>query len=355
MGLPERGKKKHHSLKKSLRRHGDPWSTRRTKYCTLANTKGERMIVIYHPPYQGQRGRCTTARGRRQGAAAISAPEAEFSTKLWTGCLLQTKTSWDPRRFTSTSTRNVIAWDQHPKGHTPHTRDCALVANLANWAVRTREVHNVYGPTGTLHSPRTCSPEQLGLGKGTKCTALLWPYGVPKNLSVLDLGRALKAGLTSDSALTKHTGAWIVWTQEVQDDSGCGKPSEFHPRGALLTHASRICLQCPSFSTAQLSKWSMSNWLPVLPSVWGKLDTEETCKQKKPKWAKKGKPPRKWQVQHIKILKLMMRPCIWGVNTEIKDKYKPEQGTIWNWTDSTLLTSASEKFLDIFLLLSLFV
>ena len=36
------------------------------------------------------------------------------------------------------------------------------------------------------------------------------------------------------------------------------------------------------------------------------------------------------------------------------EKYKLEQGTIWNWTDPTLPTIAPEKFLDIFLQLSLF-
>ena len=30
------------------------------------------------------------------------------------------------------------------------------------------------------------------------------------------------------------------------------------------------------------------------------------------------------------------------------EKYKLEQGTIWNWTDPTLPSTAPEKFLDIF-------
>ena len=34
------------------------------------------------------------------------------------------------------------------------------------------------------------------------------------------------------------------------------------------------------------------------------------------------------------------------------EKYKPDQGTIWKWTDPTLPTTTPEKVLDIFLLLS---
>ena len=44
--------------------------------------KESKQFAIYHLPSQRQKGRCAAARGRRQGAAAISAPEAEFSTKL---------------------------------------------------------------------------------------------------------------------------------------------------------------------------------------------------------------------------------------------------------------------------------
>ena len=33
---------------------------------------------------------------------------------------------------------------------------------------------------------------------------------------------------------------------------------------------------------------------------------------------------------------------------DLEKKYKLEQGTIWNWTDPTLPSTAPEKFLDIF-------
>ena len=33
---------------------------------------------------------------------------------------------------------------------------------------------------------------------------------------------------------------------------------------------------------------------------------------------------------------------------DLEKKYKLEQGTIWNWTDPTLSSTAPEKFLDIF-------
>ena len=44
----------------------------------------------------------------------------------------------------------------------------------------------------------------------------------------------------------------------------------------------------------------------------------------------------------------------WKGPIDLEKKYKLEQGTIWNWTDSTPPSKAPEKFLDIFLLLSFF-
>ena len=38
---------------------------------------------------------------------------------------------------------------------------------------------------------------------------------------------------------------------------------------------------------------------------------------------------------------------------DLENKYKLEQGTIWNWIDSTLPTTGPEKFLDTVLLLPL--
>ena len=61
---------------------------------------------------------------------------------------------------------------------------------MRNGAARTKEVPKTHGPPGTGHLPSTQLSERLGLGKGTKHTAhlSLCPCGVPRNLSVLDLG-----------------------------------------------------------------------------------------------------------------------------------------------------------------------
>ena len=79
----------------------------------------------------------------------------------------------------------------------------------------------------------------------------LCPFGALGNLSSLDLGSAC------------HLGLW--------------KPPCVHPL-SVPTHASGTCLQCPSLSTAQLSKWAWINghFYPVV-SGW-RLDTEETSK-----------------------------------------------------------------------------
>ena len=60
------------------------------------------------------------------------------------------------------------------------------------------------------------------------------------------------------------------------------KPSVAQTLWALPTHTSYICLQCSSLPKAQLNKWAQID--DHLHLVWRlKLDTEETCKQRKPK------------------------------------------------------------------------
>ena len=59
--------------------------THRTKDCTLGNTKGESQLVFKDLPPWRQRGRCTTARDGKQGAASILAPETASPTQLWAG------------------------------------------------------------------------------------------------------------------------------------------------------------------------------------------------------------------------------------------------------------------------------
>ena len=38
----------------------------------------------------------------------------------------------------------------------------------------------------------------------------------------------------------------------------------------------------------------------------------------------------------------------WRGPIDLENKYKLKQGALWNWTDPTLLTTALEKFLDIY-------
>ena len=52
-------------------------------------------------------------------------------------------------------------------------------------------------------------------------------------------------------------------------------------------------------------------------------------------------------MQQIKTLQLALTKH-WRGPIDLENKYKPEQGTIWNWTDPTLPSTAPEKFLDIF-------
>ena len=248
---------------------------------TYQRSTSRLVFRVLHP--WKQRSRCVTARAGRQGATAISAPETTLSTKLWEGCQLLSTSSWDPGQFTLA--RSVTDWDQFPKGDTRHTWDCALMVHPGNQATGTRKVHKTHGPPGTVHSPSIWSPEQLGPGKGTKHIAHLsvCPWRVPENLSGLDLGSIWNSGPTWDSALMEHPGAWAVWTLEVHTTLGCGKHSMVHPLQALPTHASDICLQCPSLSTAQMKKWAwISSCLCPLGSGL-KWDSEEICKHRNPK------------------------------------------------------------------------
>ena len=139
------------------------------------------------PPLR-QRGRCATARARRQVAATISVPETTVSTKLWEGFKLLITSSWDPGWFTSA--RSVTVWDQLPRGNTWYTWDCAFIAHSGNWVAGTKEVHKMHG-----------SPERVFLAKhpviwvawtweGTKHIVHLGLClcSAPKNLRGLNLG-----------------------------------------------------------------------------------------------------------------------------------------------------------------------
>ena len=169
--------------------HSDPWHTHRTKEWT--NAKGEQAgchIGRVLPP-QRQKGRCVTARPRKQEAAAIVAPETASSTKLWAGCQLLTTSPWVTSRFTSA--RSVTGRDQLPTGDTWHAWDCAPMAS-GKLSSRGRGSVEDARTLGMGCSTNTQSPELLGPGKSTKCTAHrdLCPCGASENLSSLELGSA---------------------------------------------------------------------------------------------------------------------------------------------------------------------
>ena len=103
----------------------------------------------------------------------------------------------------------------------------------------------MHGPSGTVSSPSTQSPELLRPGKGTKSTAHLGvcPCRAPENLSGLDweVHKMYDARGTVPLQRTLKT--------EQCRPLGCGKPSVVHPLQTLPMHASGTCLQCPSLPT----------------------------------------------------------------------------------------------------------
>ena len=113
--------------------------------------------------------------------------------------------------------------------------------------------------------------------------------------------------LTWDYSLMKCPDVWAAWTWEVHTTLGCGNPHVVPPLWVLPTHASGVCLQSPSPSTAQLRKQAwIRGQAPFSPLVraeirhWRDLQAEEANLNKE----KKGELTQKWQVQQIKILQL---------------------------------------------------
>ena len=150
---------------KVLKPHGDPWHALITKYCALANTKGQQTSCCLGS---------ALPRGREAGVQQPE-PESKGLLQSWpkdcifhqtVGRLLVANHiflgSW-----WFTSARSDTAWDQFPRGDTRQTWDCALWAHPGNQAAGTRDVHKMQGPPGTVHLPSTWSPEWLGPGKGT--------------------------------------------------------------------------------------------------------------------------------------------------------------------------------------------
>ena len=98
------------------------------------------------------------------------------------------------------------------------------------------------GPSWTVPSWSTQSPEWLGPGKGAKRTAHLGcSMGSTESLSSLDMGSAQNSGPSWDSALTEHPVACAVWTWEVPSTLGCGIPRVVHPLRAHPGYDSGIC------------------------------------------------------------------------------------------------------------------
>ena len=208
-----------------------------------------------------------------------------------------------------------------------------------------RELHKIHGPPGTVHSPSSQSPEWFGPGKGTKCTAHLgsvplWGTWEPKWL------RRHKCKITRpnwDSALAEHTGTWAVWTWEVICCLGLWQ-TQCGPFTVSTPHTCQWYLFAvslhPHGTTEQVS---LDTWTPSPPCVrldirhWIDLQTKEA------KMNKEGGTT----LEVIYATEAMLRVCKWGATIDLENKYKPEKGTIWHWTDPTLSTTAPEKFLDI--------
>ena len=193
-----------------------------------------------------------TARAVRQGVATILAPETVSFTKLWAGCQLLAASSWHRGWFTSTRSVTEKLRSASQRRHTAHFRLHPLT-HPGNRVARTREVHKMHSLPGTVCLTSTQPPEQLGPGKGTKCTAYLslCPHGAPKNVRC---GKCKKCR----THLGQHPcrAAWSLSSVEVHATLGCDKPSVVHPLHAPRTHNSSICLKCLSLPTAQQDKWA---------------------------------------------------------------------------------------------------
>ena len=188
--------------------------------------------------------------------------------------------SWDPGWFILD--RRVTSWDQHPRGDTQHSWNYALAVHLENWVARARKVHKTHGPAGTVSLPNTCSPECLGPRKGTKHTAHLGlcPCRALESQKCIHLRSVQNSEPTWDSALAEHLITWVAWWTVAL---GCGNPSMDHTLWTPLTHANSICVQCPYLSTVQLSKWAWINGHLCPFTSRQRLNSEETCKQRKSK------------------------------------------------------------------------
>lgn len=144
-------------------------------------------------------------------------------------------------------------WNLSPRDHSSHQ---AVSGNPVT-------IHIFLGSC-TVHICQECDSLRQAPLRRCMVHLGLCLCGASRRLSGLDLGRARHSIV-----------ATLVW---------------FIHREHCQTHASGICLQCPSLSKAQLSKWAqISDHFPP-PHVRTEIrQWKETCKQRRPTSAKKRK------------------------------------------------------------------
>ena len=221
---------------------------------------------------------CVAARTRRQGSASASETGIVHQTESrlpvsnhvflesWTVDICQESCSLRSapqrrhmiplRRCSHGAPRKLSGLDPVGNKDAWPTWDSVLAKHLVAWAAGTWEGHKTH-----VHPS-------------------LWLWGVPENpnLSSLDLGITgpvpLRSNLEPEQCRHgKHTPPW-AWENPV---------CSIHCKRFPKIHTHIICLQCSSLPTTQLNKWAeISDHLcPLVPGQ--KLDTEETCKERKPK------------------------------------------------------------------------
>ena len=114
-----------------------------------------------------------------------------------------------------------------------------------------------------------------------------------------------------------------------------------------------FAVSLPPHSTTE--QVSLNKWPPLPYCVrveirhWRDLQTEEA------KIKKEGETTLEVTGAIRLKLQFLLRLCIWWASVDLEKKHQLEQWTIQQWTHTTLATTAPEKFLDIFLILSLLI
>ena len=190
-----------------------------------------------HPPPEAG------GRGERKGAN--SAPETASPTKLQTGFQSQTK---DFLRFWMVDIHQEgCSQRSAPRRETRHT-------GPARWKLRLGlgggKSCCTWGEC-TNQAPGCLSCSDWGRHK-TQAQPSLCLCGVPKNLNLSGLG--LGSARNSGPAPCRATWSLTSVDRESTHTVSRGKPSVAGTLRVIPTHASDICLQCPSLPTARLNK-----------------------------------------------------------------------------------------------------